>query len=404
MRRREWDRGAFVGVELRDKTMGIVGLGRVGVEVARTAVALKMRVLAYDPFVSQEQASRLDVQLMPIDGVLRESDFVSLHTPLTESTRGLIGHQELSAIKPGSRIINAARGELIDEDALLQALDEGRVAGAALDVLSAEPPGDSPLLDHERVIVTPHLGASTKEAQAGVAREVAEQVLAVLGGQPARHTVNAPSIAPETHDVLAPYVEVALYAGSLATQLADGQLMAVGLRYEGEIAGYDTDVLKAACIMGLLRPVSSDRVNLVNAVHIASERGLKVSERAEPRTEHYGSMITVEVETSEGKTIISGTHMRSEPHIVRVGNYWVDIVPTRAHLLFTDHHDSPGIIGAVGAIMGKHDVNIAFMQVGRLEARGRATMILGLDEPVPPAALDDIGQIPNVFQAKAVQL
>ena len=404
LRRGEWTRSAFTGVEVRNKVLGIVGLGKVGAEVARRAVAFQMKVYACDPFVSQEHASYLGVELVSMARIFQESDYITLHTPLTESTRGLLGERELSMVKPTVRIVNVARGELVDEAALFRAIEEGRVAGAALDVFSKEPPEANPAFSSGKVIVTPHLGASTREAQVEVAREAAEQVIAVLQGQPARYTVNAPFILPETHAVLAPYIDVASYAGKLATQLADGQLRAINLRYEGEIANYDTNILKAGCLAGLLSPISAERVNLVNANLIATQRNLRVTEQKGPAVEQYGSLVTVEVETAGGKTVVSGAHMRGQTHIVRVNTYWIDIVPTGGYLLFADHYDRPGTIGAVGNVTGRHDINIAFMEVGRLEPRGRATMILGLDDPLPERALEEIRALPNILQVKVAQL
>ena len=404
LRRGEWTRSAFTGVEVRNRILGVIGLGKVGAEVARRAVGLQMQVHAYDPFVSQEHAGYLGAALVPLKQIFEESDFICLHTPLTESTRGLIGEKELSMMKPTVRILNVARGELIDEDALFRAVEDGRIAGAALDVFSQEPPGDSPLLKNGKIIVTPHLGASTEEAQAGVAVEVAEQVIAVLQGQAAPYTINAPFVLPETQAILAPFIEAASYAGKLATQLAEGQLRAINLRYEGEIAEHDTNILKAACLMGLLEPISEERVNLVNANLIANQRGHRVTEQKGPAAEQYGSLVTVEVETSEGKTVISGAHIRGQTHIVRVNSYWIDVVAAGGYMLFTDHQDRPGMIGAVGTIMGKQDINIGFMEVGRLEPRGRATMILGLDDSTPDSVLGEIRALPNVYQVKIVQL
>ena len=404
LRRGEWTRSTFTGIEVRNRVLGIIGLGKVGAEVARRANGLQMRVHGFDPFVSQEHANFLGLELVSLERIFQESDFICIHTPLTESTRGLIGEKEIVTMKSAVRILNTARGGLIDEDALFKAVEEGRVAGAALDVFSKEPPGDSPLLKNGKIIVTPHLGASTEEAQTEVAREVAEQVIAVLQGQSARYTVNAPFVLPETQAVLAPYIDAAGYAGKLATQLAKGQLSSIHLRYEGEIADYDTNILKAACLMGLLGPISEERVNLVNANLIATQRGLRITEQKGPAAEQYGSLVTVEVETSEGKTVVSAAHMRGQTHIVRVNEYWIDIVAAGGYMLFTDHQDRPGMIGAVGNITGKHDINIGFMEVGRLDPRGRATMILGLDDPLPEPVLAEINALPNVYQTWVIQL
>ena len=405
LRRGEWKRSAFMGIEVRNKVLGIIGLGKVGTEVARRAGGLQMQVHAYDPFVSPEQARLLGIELVGLDQIFRNSDFICLHTPLTEATRGLVNDEKIALMKPTARILNAARGELVDEAALFRAVEEGRIAGAALDVFSQEPlPKDNPLLKNSKIIVTPHLGASTEEAQAEVAKEVAEQVISVLQGQSARYTVNAPFVLPESQAILAPYIEAASCAGKLATQLSDGQLRVINLRYEGEIAGYDTNILKAACLMGILGPISEERVNLVNANLLASQRDLRITEQKGSATEQYASLVTVEMETSSGKTEVAVAYIRGETHIVKVDGYWIDIVATGGYMMFTDHQDQPGMIGAVGTITGKHDINIGFMEVGRLEPRGRATMILGLDDPMPELVLNEIRALSNVYQVKVVQL
>ncbi|MBI4233034.1 MAG: phosphoglycerate dehydrogenase [Chloroflexi bacterium] len=398
-----WRRGDFMGAEIRNKTLGIIGLGRVGTEVAQRAHGLQMRLLAYDPFIAQDHAKRLGVELGPMEKVLAEADFLTVHTPLSEGTKHLIGPRELSLVKPGIRIINTARGGIVDEEALLQGLQEGRVAGAALDVFSKEPPGDNPLVKHPRVVATPHLGASTSEAQEEVAREIAEQVLAVLRGQPARYTVNAPFILPEVRTIIAPYLDVAATVGKLAIQLVEGQLGSITLRFEGEIASHDTTALKAAALMGLLQPVSAERVNLVNAAFLATQRGLRVTEQKGPAPEHYSNLVTVEVAASGGPVVLAGTYMRGETHIVQVRGFWLDLIPSSPYLLFIDHHDRPGLIGAVGTITGQHDVNISFMEVGRMEVRGRAMMVLGLDDPVPEEVLAKILAIPHIYSAKVVR-
>ncbi len=400
----QWNRSAFMGVEVRNKTLGIIGLGRVGSEVARRALSFAMRVIAHDPFVSPDYAHLLGVELMPLETLLAQSDFVTVHTALTDTTHHLIGERELGTMKPGSYVINVARGELVDEDALLLALEEGKLAGAALDVFSREPPGDSPLVKHPRVVATPHLGASTQEAQRDVAIEVAEQVLAVLSGEPARNTVNAPFLPPEVHAVLAPYIPVASQVGKLLTLLGDGQFVGLSIGYQGDIAQHDTSVLKSAVLLGLLAPVTSERVNLINAPIMARQRGLNVTEQKSVVAEEYGNLLTATLQTSAGKTTLAGTSMRNEVHIVRVNDYWLDMVPSVPYLLFIEHEDMPGSIGTVGTITGQNDINISFMEVGRLSPRGRATMIIGLDDPVPLRVLEEIRAIPHLASAKLVRL
>jgi D-3-phosphoglycerate dehydrogenase len=363
-----------------------------------------MRLLGYDPFVTPDYASRLGVELLPLDELLSRSDFITLHTPLTASTTNLIGKRELSLMKPDARLINVARGELINEDALLEALESGQLAGVALDVFVQEPPGETPLIKHPKVIATPHLGASTQEAQREVAIEAAEQVLAILEGRPARNTVNVPFLPPEVHQILAPYIPVASLVGKLLTHLAEGQFVGVTIIYEGDIAQYDASILKAAVLAGLLTPVTSEHVNLINAPLLAQQRGLSITEQKNSEASEYSSLITVTLKTTGGGITLAGTSLRDQPHIVKVNDYWLEIAPSVPYLLFVDNPDQPGSIGAVGTVAGRHNINISFMEVGRLSPRGRAMMVLGLDDPVPPQVLKEIQSLPHIHSARLVQL
>jgi len=400
----EWRRHDFMGIEVRNKTMGIVGLGNVGSEVARRAKGLDMRLIGYDPFISIEYARNLGVEMVSLEELLRQSDFITIHTPLSETTRGLIGARELAIVKPTVRIINCARGGIIDEKALYEAVEEGRVAGAAIDVFAEEPARESILFKSDKILVTPHLAASTAEAQTTIALDVAEQVIDVLKGQPARYAVNAPLISPETLSVVAPFLGVARQAGRLLSQMAEGQMSTINIKYEGEIANYDTGALKAAVIGGLLEAISDERVNLVNANIIAQRRGLKITEYKDPACENYGNLITLEVTTSAGETTVAGTVMRGEPHIVRVNSYWIDVVPRGGYFLFSDHRDRPGFIGAVGTMLGNADINISSMQLGRLEPRGPALLVLELDESVAEEQLLKLRALPEVYTIKLVRL
>ncbi len=400
----EWRRSDFMGTEVRNKTLGIIGLGNVGSEVARRARGLEMKIIAHDPFISVDHAHTLQVELTPLKQLIKEADFITLHLPLTTSTKGLIGAKELALVKPTVRIINCARGGLIDEEALAKAVKEGRVAGAAIDVFSTEPATESILFENDNIIVTPHLGASTTEAQATAAKDVAKQIIDVLKGQPARYSVNAPFIPAETLSVLAPFVKAASTAGKLVSQLVEGQMNTIQIKYDGEIADYDTNTLKATILGGLLEGVSEERVNLVNANIVAAQRGLTVVEQKKATCENYASLITIEVTTSTGVTTVAATVMRGESHIVRVNNYWIDIVPTGGYFLFIDHRDRPGLIGAVGKITGDADINISYMHLSRLKPRGQALMILALDEPLPEEQQQQILSIPDVYSTKLVKL
>ncbi|HLF71381.1 MAG TPA: NAD(P)-dependent oxidoreductase, partial [Dehalococcoidia bacterium] len=302
-------------------------------------------------------------------------------------------------------IINVARGGLVDEAALLRALDSGRIAGAAIDVFEVEPPpADSPLLTHDKVIVTPHLGASTAEAQERVAVDVATQVLAVLRGEPALYAVNAPFIPGETFKVIAPYLQAATQIGALATQLASGQFESVEIEYLGEIADHDVTPLKAAVIRGLLGPVSDENVTLVNAALIAEQRGLKINERKGHYEGIYKDLVRVNLTTSAGPTSVSATVAHDGPHIVEINDFWVDLSPGEGYLLLVENVDQPGMIGRIGTLLGSKEINISSMRVGRENVRGHALMVLGLDNALKDDMLAEIARIPNIFSARIAKI
>ena len=404
MKNGEWKRSAYMGVEVRGKVLGVVGLGRVGTEVAIRARAFGMTLVAYDPFVSPDYASRLGAQVVSLDELLVSSDFITLHTPLTPNTNKLIGSRELSLMKPDARLINVARGELVDEAALLEALQADKLGGVALDVFIEEPPDDMTLAQHSRVISTPHLGASTEEAQREVAIEAAGQVLAILDGQSASNMVNAPVVRPEVQAILSPYLPVASLLGKLLTHLSDEQFVGVTIRYQGEIADHDTSILKAAVLEGVLTPVISEHVNLINAPFLAQRRGLSITEEKSSEAAEYASLITVTLNTTEEGVSLAGTALRDGPRIVKVNDYWMDVEPSTPYLLFVDNRDQPGSVGAVGTVAGQHNINISFMKVGRLSPRGRAMMVLGLDDVVPPKAMEEIQALSHVYSARLVEL
>lgn len=396
----EWRREEFVGIEIRNKVLGIIGLGNVGSEVAKRAQAFEMRVIAHDPFVSKDYASNLKVELVSMGYLLRESDFITLHVPLTASTDRLIGSKELAMVKPTARIINCARGGVVDEQAVLEAVRSRRIAGAAFDVFDHEPVTDSPLFREDKIIVTPHLGASTVEAQTSVARDVAAEVLAVLHGQFSKYAVNAPHITAE----LVPFVKVATSIGSLASQLMEGQISSTHIRYSGRVTSYDCNPIKAALISGLLQQASEERINLVNVDLVAARHGLKISEEKEPVCQNYASLVTLQVNTNARTTTISGTLRDGETHIVQVDDFWMDVVPTGGYFLFCDHIDRPRLVGSIGTITGEANVNISSMHLSRLEPRGKALMILALDEPLGEKELQEIRSLPGVYSAKTVKL
>ncbi len=435
MKADKWEKSRFVGVEVRNKTLGVIGLGKVGSEVARRAQGLSMQILAFDPFVSPENARKMGVTMLSMDEVLQQADFITLHTSLItgpKGTRGLIGARELSLMKPTARLINCARGGLIDEEALLQALNEQRVAGAALDVFSQEPIRDNALLKeliaHKHVIATPHLGASTEEAQVGVATDVAEQVVTVLSGGFPRAAVNAPLILPETLKVLEPYMRLLERMGHLYTQLQPGPLHKIELSCSGDIANYDLRPLQAALIKGLLESISDAHVNMINAQLLAKQRGIEIVEQKSTTANEFANLVTVRVIGENGHVssfagkpgsgdehvdVLSGTVMHGEPRIVRVGRYWAEFVP-EGNILFCRNFDQPGMIGKVGTILGRAGVNIRHMDVGPtsrgprsaslLKQTDNALMIISVDELIPDWAMAEISEAGDIFGMTMVKL
>jgi len=400
----KWERSKFMGIEVRGKTLGVIGLGNIGSEVAKRARGMEMKVLGYDPFVSAERAAQLQIKVATLEQIYKESDFITVHVPLNAQTKGMIGEKEFAMMKPTTRIINCARGGIIDEALLARMVAEKKIAGAAIDVFSKEPMTDSPLFKVDNIIVTPHLGASTEEAQVTAARDVAEQIVDVLGGRPAKYAVNIAFVAAETFAVVGPFIKTASDAGKLLSQLAEGQVKTLRIRYEGEIANYETTILKTSVLGGMLESISEERVNMVNANLIASKRGIAVVEEKNAVCENYTSLITLIATTSAGTITVSATVLRGESHMVRVNDYWIDVVPSGSYFLFSDHLDRPGIIGSVGNVTGAANININSMHVGRLKPRGEALMILALDEPLPAAVIKSIKAIPNIQTAKLVKL
>ena len=405
MRAGKWDRKTYVGTEVRGKTLGIIGLGPIGSEVARRGVGLDMRVLAHDPYVAEERVRSLGAEPADFETLISVADFISVHVPMTAATRGMISTDQFARMKEGVRLLNVARGGIIDEAALAEAVKAGKVAGAAVDVFTAEPiDPQNPLLGDPRIITTPHLGASTAEAQERVAVDVAEQIVDVLGGRPARYAVNAPMLAPETLKVVGPYMAVAEIVGTVATQLVTGKLKSIELEYLGEIAEYDTTPLKASVIRGLLKPISEETVNIVNANVIAQSRGWDIAEQQ--RTSHavFNNLVNLKVITSDEEVTVSGTVVHDHAHIVLINGLDVDLAPERGtYLLACDNEDRPGMIGRVGTLLGQFDINIQSMQVGRRGRRGRALMLIAVDEAPTEEQLDAIEGIPGIYNVRLVR-
>lgn len=402
LKARKWDRKKFMGVEVRDKVLGIIGLGRIGSEVAKRALGLEMRVLAYDPFISVDRARELGVELAAIGDILEKADYITVHTPLTKETRDLIGEKEFARMKKGVRIINCARGGIINEEALLRAVKEGRVAGAALDVFVKEPPLDSPLLGEDKIIVTPHLGATTEEAQINVAVAVAEQILNAFKGMPVKNAVNMPYVKPETMGLIAPYLPLAEKMGRLCAQLLDGYER-VEVEYSGEIAEKEVTPITIAVLKGLLEPALGASVNYVNAPVIARERKIKVVESKSKTSEVYPSLITLKVRAGGEGKVIAGTMVGREPRFVQIDDYHIDVAPS-GYMIVAKHLDHPNIIGPCCVILGRKGINIAGMQVGRIRAGGEAIMVLNVDSEVSEEILKEMKRVDGILDARLVYL
>jgi len=386
-----WDRAKWQGVELHGKTLGIVGLGRVGALVAQRSVAFGMRVIAYDPYVPRERAKEMGIELMPsLEALLVQSDFVTIHLPRSPETEGLIGERELALVKEGARLVNTARGGIVDEEALAKAIEDGRLAGAALDVFATEPTTSSPLFGFEQVVVTPHLGASTTEAQDKAGASVAEMVRLALSGEFVPYAVNV-SAGAEVSEAIKPFLPLAHKLGALLTGLAQGAVRGVEAQYLGRIAESDTRVLTLAVVKGVLSGVVHEPVSFVNAPIIATERGIAISEMRSTVSSDYVNLIHVRADTDEGAVSVAGTLVgkRNAERVMQVNDYDIETAPSRYMLFFT-YEDRPGIIGKVGTILGEADINIATMDVGRPTRGGTALMGLTLDSPVPSDVIERI--------------
>lgn len=399
-----WEKGKFLNVELYNKTLGVIGLGRIGSEVAKRAKGFAMRVIAYDPFISAEVASRLGVELVNLDEVYRQADFITIHVPLGPDTYHMINRETISLMKPGVRIINCARGGVVDEEALYEAMVSGHVAGAACDVFENEPNTSSPLLSLDSFIGTPHLGAATAEAQENVSVAIAQQVVDYLTRGVTRNSVNTPSIEPEVLAKIQPYLMLAEKLGRLDSQLAEGRFQEIRIEYLGEVASYDTSLLTAAVLKGVLDPIISGTINIVNSLPFARQRGIRVVESKSSQEEDYASLISVAIQTDRGQSLVAGTlFSRREPRVVRIDEFSLEAVP-EGYLLIFSNLDVPGVIGRIGTILGQNQVNIAGMYLGREKPGGRAVSVVNIDSSIPAPVLDQIRQMPNIVYAKVVKV
>ncbi len=404
VRRGEWKRSQFTGLELRGRTLGIIGLGKIGQAIANRARAMEMIVIGVDPYVTAEGAAHHGVELVDFDTLLVRADVVTVHVPLTRATKGLIAREAIARMKPGSIVLNVARGGIVDEAAVAEALASGHLGGAGIDVFDREPPTGSPLLGAPNTLLTPHLGASTAEAQVLVAEEVAAQVLDVLAGRSARYAVNAPLLTPETARAIAPYLPLAEVLGRFFAQFSRGGVQTLTLEIAGDLAEHDGTPLTAAVLRGMLENVTTERVNLVNAGALARARGITVVERKTPDAGAFSAQLTLSGETGGAAPVtIAGTVAGGEPRITRLGDYRLDMAPAEV-MLITRHSDRPGMVGRIGAILGAADVNISAMHLARSRPREDALMILALDDDIPPAVETAIRTQEAVIELWAIRL
>ena len=401
----KWERNKFVGVELCNKTLGVIGLGNVGRIVAERAAGLRMKVIGYDPFISTENIARMGVEPGTLEDIIAKSDFITVHVPLTPETQGLINRAAFAKMKTGVRIINCARGGIVDENDLAAAIKEGKVAGAALDVYVDEPPAtDHPLLKMDQVITTPHLGASTDEAQLNVAIAVAEQMVDFLSQGVVRYAVNVPSVSPELLAVLRPYLLLSEKLGSLLSQMVGALPKEVQVEYGGEVTQYNLAPLTLAVLKGILTPIMESGVNYVNAPIIARDRGIKVVESKSSRASDFANYITVKADTGKIEMEVEGVVFGAKhPRIVRVDNFYLEAVP-EGYILILRNRDVPGVVGTVGTLLGKNGINIAGMELGRAEKGGNAISFIHVDDAVSKKALQELRDRPEIVSAVQVKL
>jgi D-3-phosphoglycerate dehydrogenase len=396
----KWEKSAFLGTEVFGKTLGVIGCGNIGSIVADRAVGLKMRVIAYDPYLTEERALELGVEKVALDKLLSRADIVTLHTPLTDQTRNILSREHIAKLKPGAYVVNCARGGLVDEAALKDALDEGRLAGAAFDVFAEEPARTNPLFGHPRVVATPHLGASTREAQENVAIQIAEQMSDYLMRGAVSNAINMPSVTAEEAPRLAPFISLAEKLGLFAGQITESGIRAIEIAYEGEVAALNIKPLTAAAVAGVLKPMLSD-VNYVNAPILARERGISVAETSREDAESFDSLIRLRIITENQERTVSGTIFGASPRITEIKGVEME-ASFAAHMLYTSNADKPGFIGALGATLGEAGVNIATFNLGRSAPGENAIALLAVDDPLSDDVLQKVRALPHVMQAKAL--
>ena len=404
MKAGKWEKKKFMGVELLKKTLGIVGLGNIGGQVAKRALGLGMHVIAYDPFLSEDRAKEMGIRKGSLDDIFGQSDFITIHSPLTPETKGLINSKTIAGMKDGVRIINCARGGIVNEPDLYEALKSGKVAAAALDVFEKEPPENNPLLTLDNLVCTPHLGASTEEAQENVALAVAEQVADYLVHGVIRNAVNFPSIPSDQIPRLQPYITLAEKLGGFASQIFEGGATEITVEYRGEASEINTAPVTIAAVKGYLTPILVETVNFVNAPLIAKERGIEVKEIKTSDAGDYNSMIALKIRAKDRETYLAGTlFSRKDPRIVLIDDFKVEIVP-EGELLLIYNNDKPGVIGSLGNLLGNNNINIARMHFGRETAGGMAISVISIDSTATPEIIGQIKKLKNILSVKQISL
>jgi D-3-phosphoglycerate dehydrogenase len=400
----KWEKKKFMGVELYNKTLGVVGIGNIGGQVAKRMQAFSMNIIAYDPFLSEEKAKTMGVEKVDLQDLFRRSDFITVHTPLTPETKHLINKETFRIMKPDVRIINCARGGIVSEKDLYEALSKGKVAGAALDVFEKEPPENNPLLTLDNLIATPHLGASTREAQENVAVGVAEQVVDYLIHGTIRNAVNFPSIPADQAPRLQPYISLAEKLGEFAAQIFEGGVTEITIEYQGDAAGINTAPVTIAALKGFLTPILEETANFVNAPVITKERGIKVKEVRSTDQSDYQSLVVLRLRARDKTSYFAGTlFSRKDPRIVVIDDFKVEIMP-EGELLFMYNNDRPGVIGNIGTLLGRNNINIARMHFGRATPGGTAISVVSIDTHASPKIINEIKKLPNILLVKQISL
>jgi len=400
-----WEKQKFMGVELYNKNLGVIGLGQIGGYVAKLAQGFMMNVIAFDPYLSEDRAKKMGIEQVTLEDLFRRSDFISIHTPLTPETKNLINAQSIAKMKDGVRIVNCARGGIVNEADLYQALVAKKVAGAAFDVFEKEPAdSQNPLLTLDNFICSPHLGAATTEAQENVALAIAEQIVDYLVHGVIRNAVNLPSIPADILPAVRPYLILAEKLGAFAAQVLEGGLEKVAIEYRGDVANLATTPITVAALRGLLNPILEDSVNYVNAPVIAKERGIEIKETRSTDAGDFTSLIILELQAGKGVVRVGGTlYRRKDPRIVDLNGFPLEVVP-EGHMLVLSNLDQPGVIGSLGNFLGRHQINIASMQLGREKPGGKAISVIGIDASVTPDLLQEIKKLPHILSAKQIKL